>query len=43
MAHPGFLCPITANNYGIEFLNFVISDYEVSNGEGSKGIDKQLV
>jgi protein unc-119 len=22
------LCPVTANNYGVEFLNFVISDYE---------------
>ena len=33
--HAGFLCPISANTYGIEFLNFVISDYEVSdiNGE----------
>ena len=27
--YPGFLCPISANaDYGVEFLNFVISDYE---------------
>ena len=27
--YPGFLCPICANaDYGVEFLNFVISDYE---------------
>mmetsp|Transcript_4179 Transcript_4179/g.4281 ORF Transcript_4179/g.4281 Transcript_4179/m.4281 type:complete len:259 (-) Transcript_4179:288-1064(-) len=24
----GFLCPLSANTYGIEFLNFVISDYD---------------
>lgn len=24
----GFLCPLTANSYGIEFLSFTISDYE---------------
>jgi len=23
----GFLCPLSANNYGIEFINFTISDY----------------
>lgn len=23
----GFLCPLSANNFGIEFLNFTISDY----------------
>eukprot|EP01036_Dinobryon_divergens_P052823 gene52823-70617_t len=24
----GFLCALSANTYGIEFLNFTISDYE---------------
>ena len=24
----GFLCPLTANTYDVEFLNFVVSDYE---------------
>lgn len=24
----GFLCPLSANNYGIDFLSFTISDYE---------------
>jgi hypothetical protein len=28
LPNAGFLCPVTANNYGVEFLNFVISDYE---------------
>ncbi len=25
--NPGFLCPLSANTYGIDFLQFVISDY----------------
>ena len=24
----GFLCPLSANTYGFEFLNFTISDYD---------------
>ena len=24
----GFLCPLTANTFGFEFLNFTISDYD---------------
>jgi len=24
----GFLCPLSANTFGIEFLSFTISDYE---------------
>ena len=24
----GFLCPVSANTFGIDFLNFTISDYE---------------
>ena len=24
----GFLCPLSANVYGLDFLNFTISDYE---------------
>ena len=27
----GFLCTLAANSYGIEFLSFVISDYETKN------------
>ena len=27
-AFAGFLCPLSANTYGIEFLSFTISDYE---------------
>ena len=27
----GFLCPLSANEYGIEFLSFVIQDYETKN------------
>ncbi|CAM9560003.1 unnamed protein product [Chrysoparadoxa australica] len=27
----GFLCPLTANTYGIEYLQFTISDYESKN------------
>ena len=27
----GFLCTLAANTYGIEFLSFVISDYETKN------------
>lgn len=27
----GFLCPLSANTYGIEFINFSISDYETKN------------
>jgi len=27
-ATDGFLCPLAANEYGIDFLNFTISDYE---------------
>jgi hypothetical protein len=35
--HPGYLCPLNANKYGVEFLKFMVSDndsrtvvYEVS-------------
>ena len=27
----GFLCPLSENNFGIEFLNFTISDYDTKN------------
>ena len=27
----GFLCALSTNNFGIEFLNFTISDYQTKN------------
>ena len=27
----GFLCPLSSNNFGIEFLQFTISDYQSKN------------
>ena len=27
----GFLCPLSANTFGIDFISFTISDYETKN------------
>lgn len=36
----GFLCPLSANSYGVEFLSFAIMDYETKNIIFEVGKDK---